>query len=134
MSTNTNDRSDQEWREKLTPQQYEILRECGTEPAFTGEYWDKHDPGAYLCAGCGTELFRSDAKYDSGTGWPSFWEAVDPARIQTLDDYSGGRHRIEVRCANCGGHLGHLFPDGPQPTGMRYCINSASLRFRAEDE
>jgi peptide-methionine (R)-S-oxide reductase len=133
MSRNE-DRSEQEWREKLTPQQYEILRECGTEPAFTGEYWDKHDPGSYLCAGCGTELFRSDAKYDSGTGWPSFWQAVDPNRIQTLDDFSGGRHRIEVRCAQCGGHLGHLFSDGPQPTGMRYCINSASLQFRGESE
>lgn len=126
--------TEERWKQKLTPEQYEILRECGTEPAFSGEYWDHHESGTYTCRACDTPLFRSDTKYDSGSGWPSFWEAIDPARIRTLDDFSHGRHRIEVRCAACDGHLGHLFPDGPQPTGMRYCINSASLGFEPQPD
>ena len=121
--------TEQEWKERLTPEQYRILREKGTERAFTGEFWDSHENGVYSCAGCGTELFSSDTKFDSGSGWPSFFDAIDAARIELHDDLSHGMHRIEVTCANCGGHLGHLFDDGPQPTGSRYCINSASLKL-----
>ncbi len=120
-------KSDEEWRKVLTPEQYEICRRGGTERAFTGEYWSSKEPGTYRCACCGSDLFRSDAKFDSGTGWPSFWEAVAPDRVELIDDLSHGMHRIEVRCRRCGAHLGHLFDDGPKPTGQRYCINSASL-------
>lgn len=119
--------TESEWRVKLTPQQYHVLREGGTEQAFTGQYWDTKKPGMYKCAGCGTELFSSDTKYESGSGWPSFYEALDPAKIVEVEDRSYGMVRTEIRCANCGGHLGHVFPDGPQPTGLRYCVNSASL-------
>ncbi len=121
--------TEQEWKDRLTPEQYRILREKGTERAFTGEFWDSHENGVYSCAGCGTELFSSDTKFDSGSGWPSFFDAIDASRIELHDDLSHGMHRIEVTCANCGGHLGHLFDDGPQPTGSRYCINSASLKL-----
>lgn len=122
--------SNTEWQSCLTPEQYRILREKGTEQAFTGEYYGLKDAGMYKCAGCGQELFRSDEKYDSGTGWPSFWQPVSDDKIETHEDVSMGMRRIEVTCRNCGGHLGHVFPDGPTPTGLRYCINSASLQFQ----
>jgi peptide-methionine (R)-S-oxide reductase len=122
-------KSDGDWRTDLTPEQYHVLREKGTERAFTGAYWNTKEPGKYLCAGCGTELFSSETKYDSGTGWPSFWAPVSQSNVATEEDRSLGTRRVEVHCAKCGGHLGHLFEDGPDPTGVRYCINSASLRL-----
>ena len=118
-----------ELREKLTPLQFEVTQNAGTERAFTGEYWDTHDDGVYACVVCDTPLFRSDAKYDSGTGWPSFWAAIDPAKVELIKDRSMFMTRIEVRCATCGAHLGHLFDDGPKPTGERFCMNSASLKL-----
>jgi peptide-methionine (R)-S-oxide reductase len=121
--------TEQEWREKLSPEQYQVLRQAGTERAFTGKYWDSKTDGTYLCAGCGQELFSSDTKFDSASGWPSFYEALDPEKIEESRDLSHGMIRTEVKCANCGGHLGHLFEDGPNPTGLRYCINSASLEL-----
>jgi peptide-methionine (R)-S-oxide reductase len=133
-----NDRSDEltqipqtekEWREKLSPEQYQVLRQAGTERAFTGKYWDSKTDGTYLCAGCGQELFSSDTKFDSASGWPSFYEALDPEKVEESRDLSHGMIRTEVKCAKCGGHLGHLFEDGPNPTGLRYCINSASLEL-----
>lgn len=126
MSDETSKR-DEEWKRKLTPEQYEIARRSGTERAFTGQYWDCKEDGTYRCICCNAALFSSDTKYDSSSGWPSFYEALDKSAIREVEDTSDGMRRVEVRCAGCDAHLGHVFPDGPRPTGMRYCINSASL-------
>lgn len=119
-----------EWRRRLSADQYQVMRQRGTERAFTGDYWDHHERGTYLCAACGAPLFSSETKYNSGTGWPSFWQPVDPRRIELARDGLFDWRRNEVRCARCGGHLGHVFSDGPPPTGLRYCIDSVSLSFR----
>ncbi|TFF94009.1 MAG: peptide-methionine (R)-S-oxide reductase [Promethearchaeota archaeon] len=121
-----------EWKEKLTKEQYHVLRKKGTEAPFTGKYWDNHEEGIYKCAACGTELFSSDTKFESGTGWPSFSDVINNENIELKEDRSFGMRRTEVLCKNCGGHLGHLFMDGPKPTNCRYCINSVSLDFEKE--
>jgi peptide-methionine (R)-S-oxide reductase len=127
------EKTNAEWRELLTPEQYHILRESGTERPFTGKYWNLKDDGTYICAGCEQVLFTSQTKFDSGCGWPSFYD-VEPGAVETLKDFSHGMYRIEVRCSRCGGHLGHVFDDGPRPTGQRYCINSPSLHFIQDKE
>jgi peptide-methionine (R)-S-oxide reductase len=126
------DKSETDWREQLSPMQYHVLREKGTERAFTGEYEHNKAAGSYRCAGCGTPVFRSDEKFESGSGWPSFWAPADEENVETESDTSYGMRRTEVMCSACGGHLGHVFDDGPQPTGLRYCINSAALTFEPE--
>ena len=123
------EKSDAEWRAQLTPEQYEVARKKGTERAFTGKFWDHHEQGVYTCVACGEPLFSSDTKFESGSGWPSFFQPLDPAHVETEEDASHSMQRTEVHCASCGAHLGHVFPDGPDPTGLRYCINSASLDF-----
>jgi peptide-methionine (R)-S-oxide reductase len=128
MSTEV-EKSDQEWREQLTPEQYEVLRRHGTERAFTGRYWDAKEDGVYRCAGCGAELFSSDTKFDSGTGWPSFTDPMVAEHVELREDRSLFMKRTEVVCKRCGGHLGHVFDDGPPPTGQRYCMNGVALNF-----
>ncbi len=131
--SDTTQMTEDEWRVKLDASQFAVLRQGATEPAFTGKYWNEKRPGVYACAGCGTELFSSETKYDSGSGWPSFFTPLAEDRIVEKTDTSHGMVRTEILCASCGGHLGHVFPDGPQPTGLRYCVNSASLELDPAD-
>ncbi|MFO1220216.1 MAG: peptide-methionine (R)-S-oxide reductase MsrB [Burkholderiaceae bacterium] len=138
MSHDTDDlrypvrKTDAQWREQLEPMQYRVARHGDTERAFSGRYWNHFEAGRYRCIGCGEALFASDAKFDAGCGWPSWWQALDPAKIERLADHSHGMTRVEVRCARCGSHLGHVFDDGPEPSGERFCINSASIGFEPE--
>ena len=122
-------KTDEEWQTCLTPEQYQVLREKGTERAFTGKYYKHKAKGTYICAGCDNELFSSETKYDSGSGWPAFFDAIDSKKVNTKSDFSLGMIRTEITCAKCGSHLGHVFEDGPKPTGLRYCVNSLSLKF-----
>ena len=127
-------KSDAEWKAELTGEEYRVLRTKGTEAPFTGKFWNHHEDGTYTCAGCGQELFESETKFDSGCGWPSFYDAMDEGKVEFIEDFTHGMQRVEVVCSRCKGHLGHIFPDGPRPTGQRYCINSASLKFRKEQD
>ena len=133
-SNEKSDRNDAQWREKLTEEQFQVARCAGTEAAFTGRYWDEKAAGTYHCICCDAKLFRSDAKYDSGSGWPSFYEPISPDAVAEKHDHSLGMARVESLCASCDAHLGHVFPDGPQPTGQRYCMNSASLRLEKDEK
>lgn len=132
MSDATLKKSDAEWREQLTPEQYRVTRQHGTERPFTGPYWDSFEHGIYSCVCCGTPLFRSDTKFDAGCGWPSFFEEIAPGATRRIEDTSHGMRRIEIRCGTCDAHLGHVFPDGPKPTGLRYCMNGHSMNFTPE--
>jgi len=127
-------KSESEWQKELTPEQFQVMRKAGTEPAFTGKYNKTKDPGMYVCAGCGQPLFSSETKFDSGTGWPSFYKPLNGEAVEEHSDITHGMRRTEVRCSSCEAHLGHVFPDGPRPTGMRYCMNSAALELKPEEK
>ena len=132
--TEENGKSEQEWKLNLSPEQFKVLRQCGTEPPFSGKYVHHKEDGTYVCAGCGNELFSSETKFESGSGWSSFWEKMSDESVEFREDNSYGMRRTEVVCKKCGGHLGHVFNDGPNPTGLRYCINSLSLDFKPREE
>ena len=132
--TEGNEKSEQEWKLDLSPEQFKVLRQCGTEPPFSGKYVHHKEDGTYVCAGCGNELFSSETKFESGSGWPSFWEKMSDESVEFREDKSHGMRRTEVVCKKCGGHLGHVFNDGPNPTGLRYCINSLSLGFKPRED